>query len=263
MNEILTEDDRRNYEEANFILSYIFTVFNIFIIIIFLFLFSSYSKLIRYLKLKLNGIILFDSISLISHSLFDNEESFIYELLFSTLYSIEFYFYISFIYQIFNNTDSKLSKGVELISPFQICIYCLLIIFSYHKFSFFYREIINVIQYILVLSSLILLYKYLNNTIKLISSSLKPNDIQYKQIYAQLKILNDTSIFLILFYNIIKIFIIFIHNEYYILYLEIGLNTINFGIKYFIFLLLAVIIYNLKNNIYKVNYDETIGINQK
>ena len=260
----LTKEDKQNFEKANMILTYIFSVFNLFIIIFVLFIFSSQTKNIRFLKLKLFGLIFIDSISLILYSIIKDDESLTYELFFSVLYSIEFYIYISFLYQIFNNTEiSKLSKGVELISPFQIFILFILIIFSYYKFSFLYREIVNCIQYILILSSLILLYKYFNNTIKIISSHLKSNDIKNRKIYYYLKILNNTSLILLFCYIIIKIIIIFVHNQYYKVFLEVGLNTINQGLKYFIFILFEIIIYTLNNKIYKINFDETIGINQK
>ena len=89
----LTEEDKDNYEKANMILSYIFTVFNLFIIIMSLFI-STNTKNIRFLKLKLFGLIFIDSISLILYTIFKNEESLSYELLFSALNSIKFYFFI-------------------------------------------------------------------------------------------------------------------------------------------------------------------------
>ena len=264
MNPELTEEDRQSFDKANIILSYIFSIFNLFIIIFSLFIISSKTKNIRFLKLKLFGIIFIDSISLILYTIINNEETFIHELLFSALYSIEFYFCISFLYQIFNNTEmSRLSKGVELISPFQIFIFFILIIFSYYKFSFLYREIVKCIQYIIILSSLLLLYKYFNNTINIISSHLRSNDFKSRKIYYYLKILNNISIILLFCYNVVKMVIIFIHNQYYKIFLEVGLNTINQGLKYFIFILFEVIIYTMNTKRYKFNADETIGINQK
>ena len=261
MNIELTEEDRDNYEKAIMILSYIFSIFNLFIIIFSLFILSTNIKNIRFLKLKLFGLIFIDSISLLLYAIFKDEESLFLELLFSALNSIEFFFFISFLYQIFNNTE--ISKGVELINPFQIFFLFILIIFSYYKFSLLYREIVNCIQYILILSCLIFLYKYFKNTLTIISSHLKSNDIRNRKIYYYLQILNNISLILLFCYNIIKMIIIFIHNQYIKVFLEVGLNAINQGLKYFIFILFEIIIYTLHNKNYKGNFDETIGINQK
>ena len=259
----LTEEDKDNYEKANMILSYIFTVFNLFIIIMSLFI-STNTKNIRFLKLKLFGLIFIDSISLILYTIFKNEESLSYELLFSALNSIKFYFFISFLYQIFNNTKiSKTAKELQLINPFQIFILFILIIFSYSKFSFLYPEIVNCIQYIIILSCLIFFYKYFKNTIKIISSNIKVNDIRNIQIYYYLKILNNISLILLFCYNIIKMIIIFIPNQYFKVFLEVGLNTINQGLKYFMFFLFTFIIYTLNHKNYKEYLDETIRINQQ
>ena len=264
MNTELTEEDKQSFEKVNIILSYIFSAFNLFIIIISLFIISSKIKNIRFLKLKIFGLIFIDSISLILHSIIKNEESFIYELLFSALYSIEFYFFISFLYQIFNNTETpKLSKGIELISPFQILFFFILFIFPYYKFSILYREIVHCIQYTIILSSLLLLYKYFNNTLNIISTHLKSNDIENRKIYYYLKILNKVSIILLVCYINIKMVIIFIYNQYYKVFLEVGLNTINQGLKYFIFIVFEFIIYTMNTTINKFNVDEIIGINQK
>ena len=259
----LTEEDKDNYEKANMILSYIFTVFNLFIIIMSLFI-STNTKNIRFLKLKLFGLIFIDSISLILYTIFKNEESLSYELLFSALNSIKFYFFISFLYQIFNNTKiSKTAKELQLINPFQIFILFILIIFSYSKFSLLYPEIINCIQYIIILSCLIFFYKYFKNKIKIISSKIKINDIRNIKIYYYLKILNNISLILLFCYNIIKMIIIFIHNQYLKVFLEVGLNTINQGLKYFMFFLFMFIINILNHKIYIGNLDETIRIYQK
>jgi len=264
MDSELTEEEKENFEKANLILSYIFSIFNLLIVIFSLFLLTSKKKNIRILKYKLFGLIFIDSISLIIYQIFKNEDSLYFELLFSGLNSIEFYFFISFLYQIFNNTEiSKLAKKVELINPFQIYILFLLIIFSYYKFSFLYRELVNCIQYFIIIGCLIFFYKYLKYIIITISSHLISNDLPNKKIYYYLRILNNIGLFLLLCYNIIKLISVFIHNQFLKIILDIGLNTINQGLKYFIFLLFGIIIYTLNHKVYKINFDETVGIIQK
>ena len=62
MDSELTEEEKENFEKANLILSYIFSIFNLLIVIFSLFLLTSKKKNIRILKYKLFGLIFIDSI---------------------------------------------------------------------------------------------------------------------------------------------------------------------------------------------------------
>lgn len=257
----LNEEEKDNFEKVNIILACIFSLLNIFITLFSIFFFKSNTKIIRDLKYKLLGLIFIDSIYLIIYAYFKNEKSFFHELLFSALSSFEFYFFISFLYKIFHNTEmSILAKEVDLLNPLQIYFLFILVIFPYSKFNFIYCELLNCIQYTIIILFLIILYKYFKKTIMIISSQLISKDSANITIYSYLNKLNKLCLILILCYNIIKFISIFIYSEYYKIFLQIGLNTINQGLKYYIFLLFDVIIYNLSNKVYIINSDESVEI---
>lgn len=257
----LNEEEKCNFEVVNIILACIFSLLNIFITLFSIFILKSNKKIIRGLKFKLLGLIFIDSINIIIYAFFTNEKSFLYELFFSALSSFEFYFFISFLYKIFLNTKmSILAKEVGLLNPLQIYFLFILVIFPYNKFNFMYSKLFNCIQYTIIIIFLITLYKYFQKTIIIISSHLISKDSANVIIYSYLNKLNKLCLILILCYNIIKIISIFIYVEYYEIFFQIGLNTINQGLKYYIFLLFDVIIFTLSNKVNIINSDEKVEI---
>lgn len=265
MNEKLDESeiDKENFEKANMILSFIFSFSNVLIIFLTIFIHSTINKNIKALKTKLCGLIVVDIISLIFNYTYNYSNSLFFELISSTLNSFEFYLFISFIYQIFNTTElSKLAKEIELINPIQLGIIFLLIIFSYYKFAFFYSHLIHYLQIVIILTSLLIFYFYLKKAIINISNNLLSNDFLGKNVYYYLEMLNTLSFSLLSFYNIIKIFLILIHNPLLKIYIGIGLNTINQGLKYFVFILYEIIIYILNKNNNHIR-DESVEIFQR
>ena len=122
MNEKINEINIENFEKGYLYLSNTFCVFNIIIILGISFIIRSKNKKIRVLKLKLIGAIITDLLILFIFNilkLLDN--SIIREFVFSIFGSIEFYLFLSFIYQIFYITKiSKPPNKIELINPIQI-----------------------------------------------------------------------------------------------------------------------------------------------
>ena len=122
MNEKINEINVENFEKGYLYLSNTFCVFNIIIILGISFIIRSKNKKIRVLKLKLIGAIITDLLILFIFNilkLLDN--SIIREFVFSIFGSIEFYLFLSFIYQIFYITKiSKPPNKIELINPIQI-----------------------------------------------------------------------------------------------------------------------------------------------
>ena len=264
MNESINENDLENFNQAHLYLAYIFCGLNTCIVIGTFVLFKSNSKNIIILKLKLLVFIFIDSILSLAFKVLKIFKNIITEeLLFSVLASIEFYIFLSFMYQIFSTTElSKLSKEIELIKGGQISLIFLSVTFSYHKLSIYYLKLINFVQNCAILVCLIILYKYLINIIGKISINLLPKDIQHRKVYYYLQRLILIGFTMLLIFFFIKLLIIFLNNEIYILYIEITSNTIIHGLKYFVFILFSIIIYTLNyKNIN--NTDENIQIIQK
>ena len=94
-------------KKYNIILSYIFSFFNIcFIFGIFYSLRINSDKKLILLKYKLFGLISLDTIMIIKYVNFKYEiTTLISELIYTLLKTIKFYLFISFIYQIFLNTE--------------------------------------------------------------------------------------------------------------------------------------------------------------
>ena len=264
MNEEINDNTKENFESASLILVCIFAILNVIFIIISFFLLSSKSKNLKVLKYKLFTLIIMDSVSSLIYSNYRYKmDLFSFELFFSVLSSIEFYLFILFIYQIFISTDiSQNAKSIELVSPIHFCVIFLLISFSYHKFSYLYSKLLNVVEYIIILSCIVLLYRYFEDTIASISVHLVIKDIQTRKAYYYLNIANSIALNFLIFNYILKLILIFIDESYHI-YFDVALISINYGFKYFVFILFEAIIYTLSKNYYKNNMDEIVGIFQK
>ena len=252
----MNEESNINFKKAKKILGYIFLFFNIIIIFISSFLLQSKTKSKKMLKLKLFIFIILDSISVF---LFDKYghiiNPIVSDILIACLSSIEFYIFLSFIYQIYNNTEiSVLAKKIVLIDPLHLSFLFLFVIFSYHKYSQLFK-IINTIENIIILCCIILLYRYLRNITKTIRNNLLPRDIESAYVFYSLRMLNSICFLLMVCYYGLKLIIIY-SPERFQLYINIALEIIKFGLKYSIFVIFGIIIYlfnknlniNIKNN---------------
>ena len=252
----MDEDKKIDFKKIKTILGYISLIINIFFICISLYLLNSQKKFVKILKYNLFTLIILDSISFIifeNHPYIFNQ---IYgDILFACLSSIGFYTFLSFIYQIYNNTKiSILAKKIELIEPFKLTFLFLFIIFSYHKYTKLYKTL-NIIENIIILCFITVLYRYLGNITKSIRNNLLPRDIKSAKIFYCLKLLNSICFLLIVIYYALKIVIMYTPQIPKI-YMNIALNTVYFTLKYSIFYIFAVIIYILKKDRNKYIYEE-------
>ena len=149
------------------------------------------------------------------------------ELYFTLIITLEFFIYISLIYDIFKNTKiSVLAKKVTLINPFYLTItffFVFITPFKYLKLNFS-QKIVDVIHYLVILSFIIFLYRYMQRTIIYISTNLLTADFGTKKAYKFFKLLNLLTLILLICYIGSKIILVFINPEYE-LYFEIPLNT--------------------------------------
>ena len=254
-------------KKYNIILSYIFSFFNIcFIFGIFYSLRINSDKKLILLKYKLLGLISLDTIMIIKYVNFKYEiTTLISELIYTLLKTIKFYLFISFIYQIFLNTEiSKTVEKVELINLFKICCIFLLNIFSYDKYFSAYFNIINIIKHIIIEFFIIIFYRYLRNIIFYISNNIMLKDLRNKKIYLKLNYSNNVVLIFISLFNLGNIIIYFLPDKYFIykIYIEIGITVVFRIFKYFLFYLYIIIIFTLNKKDDKkiINSEESISL---
>ena len=258
----MDEEDENILKKINIISGYLFLGTNIFIIFALIILIDSKMKNIRLLKYKLFVFIILDSISVFLYeNVFKNLtyvfKSIIGDILFTCFSSIEFYLFISFIYQVYNYTKiSKLAKKIVLINPVLLSFLFFFVTFSYHKYLNLFPEIIKFLEHFIILCCITLLYRYLRIKTKLIKSNLLPRDINSVIIYDSLKRLNSIGFLFIVCYNVLKIITKYIP-KIFLLYIYVIVNGVNFLFKYFIFFSFAIIIYQFNKKRHEVNPDET------
>ena len=265
MDDDIDKISEENFYEANVILCYIFIIINAFIMIFSTFIFITRSQKIKLLKTRLYEFILIDSLSFIINIHKNSKNygaTFLYELFFSSIISFEFFIFISFIYQIFNTTEtSNLSQNLELKNPNLLSMLSFFIIFPYHKISYHYHQLINIMQYIIILCCIIIFFKYLSNTIISISRNITSINKQDTKIYQDLKMLNLICLILLLSFNVLKVLLLFIPNSLQI-YIEILLTIINQSLKYLIIILFGNIIYALNKKSNNNITEEAVNIIQ-
>ena len=253
------ENQTIKFHMVDLFLGYMFIIFNICIIFVLFSKIKNRDKKIKKLKTKFYFLIIFDIISTL---LYINIEVFlnspISDILFGCLSLIAFYLFFSLIYEIFNCTKIHvLAKRPKIINKMFLAIFLVLLSLSLYKIK--ENKILNILQLIFVFICLIILYIYFNYSIKSISKHLIAGDFQSKKIYSYLYMINIYCIFLLFCYNFTKLILIFINPDY-ILYAELALSIFNYGIKYYVFSLLTLIIFTFNKKSYKKYNDEIITI---
>ena len=143
------------YKKVRLNLCYIINEINFFIIFLSIIIIKSKTRNIKILKVKLSILITIETISVFFYTCFAHIKYImnlpITELFFKSLATIEFYLYISFIYQIINNTKiSNKPKKVKLINSFHLSVLFLVITLSYNKYLQINQKIINLILFFVV-----------------------------------------------------------------------------------------------------------------
>ena len=261
----MDEENDINLKKINIISGYVFLGSNICIIFVLIFLIRSRKKNIRMLKYKLFALMILDSMLFFIYENIIKNLTYIFnpivgDILFACLSSIEFYLFISFIYQIFNCTEiSKLAKKIVLIDPLLLTFLFLFVTFSYHKYLNLFPEIIKIVEHIIILCCITLLYRYLRDKTKIIKNNLLPKDINSAIAFNSLKKLNSIGFLFIVCYYALKIITKYMPKIFFIM-IYIILNGINFLFKYFIFFSFAIMIYQLNEKRIEIKTDETYKI---
>ena len=250
MNENIYVEAIQNFEKAKIFITSFFTFLNIAIIIFSIYYLKRKVRTIIIKKLYYIIIALFviDIILRILNVIkFSETVSTYLQILFAILHDIQFFLIISFIDKaLVNIQPSSKKNSADKISPFFLCFIFLFVTLPYDKYiktSIPFQKIICVFQYLIILYLIYELYKYLSNKLNEITMSFS-KEVQEKYKIPIAIIRTPFSIFISFeFYYIIKICFLFINNQLLIIYANMIFSIILESTKYYIFVILQIIIF--------------------
>jgi len=251
MDEYNNHEELKSFEEANIILTYIFTFIDIIILIFSSFYLKSINKESKLLKYKfLLYIIINMSMRLISISEYYNINSLYKELIITSFFSFQFFLIISFIMQVIEDllNNNKINEKIDIV---KLCIRFFFIFISYDKFLFsFSKKNICLLQNIIILLSIFRLYNYLRKRINEPIQNLTPKDYTKNEIYSFLHTLFSLSFFSFNLYYIFKIFFLLINTTLYMIYIKLCLFIFNESSKYLVILIFLGALFKFNRNSY-------------
>ena len=250
--EFLYEKTKENTEKAIEIMLYFFVFFDIGIIVYSNFKFKSKNESVKTLIDILCSFLFIDIVLKFINlrKIKDSMSIVFYELFLSALSTAEFYLILSSLESIFHATKvTRNLKFFDLMNILPLSIIFFFITFSYERLFYFYKDstkILVMLQYIAIIYCIYKLYEFIKNKIiEIVDNSVK------KQILINRKLCllilgSPLSTFILLETNyIIKIFFLFIKNKLLFIYEIIILNIVQEGSKYFIYLILVLLLYSL------------------
>jgi len=250
--EFLYEKTKESTENAIEIMLYFFVFFDIGIIVYSNFKFKSKNESVKTLIDILCSFLFIDIVMKFINlrKIKDSMSIVFYELFLSSLSTAEFYLILSSLENIFHATKvTRNLKFFDLMNILPLSIIFFFITFSYDRFFNFYKDskkILVMLQYIAIIYCIYKLYEFIKNKIiEIVDNSVK------KQILINRKLCllilgSPLSTFILLETNyVIKIFFLFIKNKLLFIYEIIILKIVQEGSKYFIYLILVLLLYSL------------------
>lgn len=250
--EFLYEKTKESTENAIEIMLYFFVFFDIGIIVYSNFKFKSKNESVKTLIDILCSFLFIDIVLKFINlrKIKDSMSIVFYELFLSALSTAEFYLILSSLENIFHATKvTRNLKFFDLMNILPLSIIFFFITFSYDRFFNFYKDskkILVMLQYIAIIYCIYKLYEFIKNKIiEIVDNSVK------KQILINRKLCllilgSPLSTFILLETNyVIKIFFLFIKNKLLFIYEIIILKIVQEGSKYFIYLILVLLLYSL------------------
>ena len=250
--EFLYEKTKESTENAIEIMLYFFVFFDIGIIVYSNFKFKSKNESVKTLIDILCSFLFIDIVMKFINlrKIKDSMSIVFYELFLSALSTAEFYLILSSLENIFHATKvTRNLKFFDLMNILPLSIIFFFITFSYDRFFNFYKDskkILVMLQYIAIIYCIYKLYEFIKNKIiEIVDNSVK------KQILINRKLCllilgSPLSTFILLETNyVIKIFFLFIKNKLLFIYEIIILKIVQEGSKYFIYLILVLLLYSL------------------
>ena len=243
----IDDETEINFEKANILLIYIFSLFDFGILIIFYRCFNTKNINIKIFTCKIFAIIIIDIFSKVLYSIAYNHFNTISnELFYAILMTNKFYLVISFIYQIIYDSLRFINlKKIKLLNLIQMSFIYFFIIFPYDKFFNIFPNVLTFLQIVIILINLLILYRYI---LEIIKKEIQKYNVSNNNVYLYLKILNYASLILFICYYFAKIIELFFNKKYFIIYIKISINIFYQSIKYLLFYIFIKLIYILSEN---------------
>ena len=256
MNTILKVEAIEKFNLIDISLSYFLVFVNFIFYIILSYILKSKNKTILLLKYELFILFIIDIIYRISYlktkfsiALFPKE------LILSLLQSAEFFCILHFLNEIpqkIKISKEEKEKDFENLEPFHNSTLFFFIIFSYDKFSLGFKNIIFLIENLLIIGGIFKIYGLLRNKVMEIILIITNNrkDIKNKFIISLIENIIINPLILFSLYYITKIVTIFIGNQIVLSFMNIISIYVKELSKYLVFVLLIIILYSLDKYVF-------------
>lgn len=244
MNSIIIEEIKQNHNQAEAFISLFFAGLDAVTYIVILTLFGCELKSLDSPKQKISIILLLDGILRIISMYSDAyTKSFTQEMVFTLIVSIQFYLSISMLEQIFTDksNDSYLENELHIRNKFLFSSIFFCLVFSFKGIMESYT-LISLIQYIFILISLSVFYKYIANKIELFLTNISRKNNQFHG----KNFINNLPFFVFLYfiiYYILQLCALLIDNKLYESYM-IMICTIFKEVGKYLVILLLISIYH-------------------
>lgn len=244
MNSIIIEEIKQNHNQAEAFISLFFAGLDAVTYIVILTLFGCELKSLDSPKQKISIILLLDGILRIINIYSDAyTKSFTQEMVFTLIVSIQFYLSISMLEQIFTDksNDSYLENELHIRNKFLFSSIFFCLVFSFKGIMESYT-LISLIQYIFILISLSVFYKYIANKIELFLTNISRKNNQFHG----KNFINNLPFFVFLYfiiYYILQLCALLIDNKLYESYM-IMICTIFKEVGKYLVILLLISIYH-------------------
>ena len=244
MSYIIDEEIMQNHNQAEAFISLFFAGLDVITYIVILTLFGFEFKSLDTPKQKLTIFLLLDGILRIIKMYTDSYmQSFVREMVFSLIVTIQFYLSISILEQIFTDrsNESFLINELRIQNKYLFSFIFFCLVFSFK--GFMTSNYLSLLQYIFILISISVFYKYIANKIDLFLTYIlkKNNQFQGKNF------INNLPFFVFLYFTIFYILQLcglMINNKLYESYMTMICTIFKEVGKYLNILLLIAILYS-------------------
>ena len=254
MNSMIDEEIMDNHNKADAFLSLFFLGIDVIGYLILFTLFNCDFKNMTSPKQKLYYFILLDGISRLINVYTDAyNKNFLQETTFTFIATIQFYLSLSILEQIFTdkNNDSFLESELQIRnkSLFSFLFFCL--VFSF-KGILPNHGMISLIQYVFILISISIFYKYLNNKINTFLSNIQKKHTEF----TSKNFISNLPFFIFIYFVInyvLQLFELKLNNRLYESYMSM-ICTIFKEVGKYLVILLLITLYNTFNKYVKDTY---------
>ena len=259
MNSIIYEEIKQNHNQAEAFISLFFAGLDAATYIVILTLFGCEFKSIDSPKQKLSIFLLLDGIIRIISIYSDSyTKSLIQELVFTLVVSMQFYLSISMLEQIFTDksNDSYLENELVIKNKFLFSSIFFCLVFSF-KGTMESYTLISIIQYICILISISVFYKYIANKIEIFISYISKKNSQFKG----KNFIANIPFFIFLYfviYYILQLCALMIDNKLYESYMIMICTIFKEVGKYLVILLLIAIYHSFNKYVldFEIQYNQ-------